>query len=409
MNFLLFVTNRLLSVECDIIKSLKFEFISEGIFTMWSRRIAEIEFIMSTINSLDPTIQFTAIIGKHKLRMLDLEITLNSNQLVHTVYRKPTNSQMYLDYASCHPPGCKNGIAKGVALRLRRICSTTEEYIKQSKSFMASLVSRGHNPSIVHSEFQKILKTPRSEVRSKRKRKDIAKTMFITKYNPNAPNIKNIISQNMHILKSDATASKLFPSISTVFKRNKNLKECILRADPFNVRETSPDLTCGTSHCGKTCDLCNSLVHGDKFSSLSTGRAFYVRKEISCTTECVIYLFHCKKCKFQGVGSTRGIKKRWANYKSHTNKSKNTCSITKHFNEVCRCPENPTQYMSLQLIDCLDNIQNLNIEEKDCLLLEKEKFWIGTLITMHKGINSSHDWYRKNRSGGEDFDNNTYL
>tara|TARA_B100000586_G_scaffold254028_1_gene215083 strand:- start:540 stop:1238 length:699 start_codon:yes stop_codon:yes gene_type:complete len=228
--------------------------------------------------------------------------------------------------------------------------------------------------------------------------------MFITKYNPNAPDIQKIISQNMHVLKSDVTASKVFSSISTVFKRNKNLKECLLRADPFNVREISPVLSCGTSHCGKTCDLCNSLSHGDKFSSFATGRVFYVRKQISCTTECVIYLFHCKKCKCQGVGSTIGIKKRWANYKSHTSRSINTCSITKHFNEVCVCTENPTKYMSIQLIDCLDNVGHLNTEEKDCLLLEKEQFWVGTLITMHKGINSTHDWYRKTRTGGENFD-----
>ena len=84
--------------------------------------------------------------------------------------------------------------------------------------------------------------------------------------------------------------------------------------------------------------------------------------------------------------------------------SKNTCSITKHFNEVCVCPENPTEYMSIQLIDCLDSVDNLNTEGNDYLLLENEKFWIGTLITMHKGINSTHDWYRKKRTGGEDFD-----
>ena len=55
--------------------------------------------------------------------------------------------------------------------------------------------------------------------------------------------------------------------------------------------------------------------------------------------------------------------------------------------------------MGIQLIDCLDNIENLNKEEKDMLLLEKENFWIGTLVTMQKGLNSTHDWYRKNRIG----------
>lgn len=382
---------------------MKYEFITDGIFTMWSRRLSEIELILTKINSFQPSLQFTAIIGKHKLRILDLEILLIKNRLMHTIYRKPTNSQMYLDYASCHPLGCKNGIAKGVALRLRRICSTTEDYIKQSKLFMASLVSRGHNPSIVHSEFDKVLKIPRSEIRMKRKRKNMPKTMFITKYNQNAPNVKNIISKNMHILQSDVVAKTLFPSIPTVFKRGKNLKECILRADPYNIRKISNDAH-GTTHCGKTCDLCDTLSHGDNFTSLSTGRIFQIRKPISCTTECIIYLFQCRLCHRQGAGSTRDIKKRWRNYKSHTKKAKNTCSITKHFNEVCVCPGNPTGNMCIQLIDCLDNVDHLSIDEKDCLLLEKEKFWIGTLITMHKGMNSTHDWYRKNKNGGEDFD-----
>ena len=400
----LFITSYILKSDCIIIKSLKFEVIDDGIFTMWTDRISKIELLMSSVNALHPTKRFTPIIGKHKLRFLDLEILLKNHHLAHTVYRKPTNSQMYLDFSSCHPPGCKKGIAKGVALRLRRICSSTPEYIKQAKLFMGALVARGHDPSIVYSEFDKILKTPRSATRLKRSDKDISKTMFITNYNPNAPNISNILSKNMHILKSDPIATKLFPSISTVFKRNKNLKECILRADPFSVREKSVDLYYGTKHCGKSCDLCESLTHGDKFTSFATGRVFNIRKCINCNSKYVIYLFHCSNCESQGVGSTNAMKKRWSNYKSHCNKMKNTCSISRHFNEVCRCAANPVNFMKIQLIDCLDNVEHLTPDEADCLLLEKEKFWIGTLITMQKGMISTHDWYRKTRSGGEDFE-----
>jgi hypothetical protein len=59
--------------------------------------------------------------------------------------------------------------------------------------------------------------------------------------------------------------------------------------------------------------------------------------------------------------------------------------------------------MSIQLIDFLNNTNSLTPAEQDDLLLQKEKFWIGTLISMHKGLNSSHDWNRKKRIGGEDF------
>ena len=39
------------------------------------------------------------------------------------------------------------------------------------------------------------------------------------------------------------------------------------------------------------------------------------------------------------------------------------------------------------------------------LLLEKEKFWIVTLITQHQGLNSTHDWNRSKRTEREKINN----
>ena len=46
----------------------------------------------------------------------------------------------------------------------------------------------------------------------------------------------------------------------------------------------------------------------------------------------------------------------------------------------------------------LNNTDNLTTEQIDDLLLEKEKFWIGALVTQHSGMNCSHDWNRSRRS-----------
>ena len=48
------------------------------------------------------------------------------------------------------------------------------------------------------------------------------------------------------------------------------------------------------------------------------------------------------------------------------------------------------------LVDNVNNTSNLS-QEIDSLLLEKEIFWIGTLISQHKGLNDSHDWSRNKR------------
>ena len=85
------------------------------------------------------------------------------------------------------------------------------------------------------------------------------------------------------------------------------------------------------------------------------------------------------------------------NYKSHINKGKKTCRIVKHFLEEHQGFHN----LRFILLDCVDNVDGLSTEEIDDLLLEKERFWIGTLVTQHKGLNSTHDWVRTKRNDRE--------
>ena len=50
------------------------------------------------------------------------------------------------------------------------------------------------------------------------------------------------------------------------------------------------------------------------------------------------------------------------------------------------------------MIDQLNNRNRVSPDDIDDLLLQKESFWISTLVTMHKGLNSTHDWNRKRRT-----------
>ena len=82
------------------------------------------------------------------------------------------------------------------------------------------------------------------------------------------------------------------------------------------------------------------------------------------------------------------------NYKSHINKGVKSCHIVRHFLEVHKGFQN----IRFILLDCVDNVEGLSTERIDELLLEKGKFWIGTLLTQHKGLNSTHDWVRTKRN-----------
>jgi len=54
--------------------------------------------------------------------------------------------------------------------------------------------------------------------------------------------------------------------------------------------------------------------------------------------------------------------------------------------------------MRFVLLDCVDNEGMLNNVEIEKLLLEKERFWIGTICAIHKGLNGFHDWRRSTRT-----------
>ena len=105
------------------------------------------------INLLDEHLKFTIEIGGVRIAFLDLLIRILNGKLVTTVYSKPTDSHLYLQADSCHLEASVKGIQKGVALRLRRICSSLEEYDLKGKEYSAYLVARGHNPFAVQTAF----------------------------------------------------------------------------------------------------------------------------------------------------------------------------------------------------------------------------------------------------------------
>ena len=317
------------------------------------------------------------------------------------MYSKPTDGHLYLNYDSCHPQSTKHAVQYGTALRLKRICSSSNEFQKKSKDYKAYLVSCGHNPKEVKETFEKVKNIPRQDARRKREQQEQneKKHRFITHFNPHHPNINQIIKRHEDILRTNATLNRIFPpsSFQVVNKREQNLKEKILRADPYSVKNR----TFGIYKTCKRCDSCKTFTGCSditQFTSSATGQSYKIMKNMDCNTPNAIYLAECKKCKKQGVGSTRNWKPRVANYKSWVKHNLRKCRIASHFIDTCRGQDHsPWSNMQFYIIDCLDNYANLSDEKIEDELLRKEKFWIRKLVTYHQGLNSSHDLNRSKR------------
>ena len=398
--------------------------------SLWSGDITKLNDFFIFINTLDSHLKFTMEIGEKtfkgdefttflndpnsdlvtlrnlaekEITFLDVHIYKKEGKLETTVYSKPTDSHLFLHGLSCHKKTSIEGIQKGTALRLRRICSTDEEYRTKSKEYQAYLVNRGHDTNTVIRNFQKVDSLSCEEARQKSTKTFVHDSViFSSTYNPRGPNIGNIIRKHSNLLHGTPGLKDIFPSncIKVSTRRCSNLKELLTRADPYSIKQDVNDTsTHGYRKCGSKCDSCDSYVlEGGAITCKATGRKFKIRRETTCTSCNVIYVAFCKVCEFQGSGSTTKWLPRLRNYKSHIKNKNATCGIVKHFFGKCRgSKENPSSNLYFMLVDCLNNVENLNNDDIDDLLLQKEKFWIGSLVTQHKGMNGTHDWARKKR------------
>ena len=370
-------------------------------FVIWVGTEERLHEFHEFINSLDERLKFTIEVGGYVICFLDLRIGLFDGCLVTTVYSKPTDSHLYLQAESCHQEASIKGIQKGVALRLRRICSSLDEFDTKSRDYKAYLVARGHNPVTVRAAFASARTMSISAARTKVQRESKKRLIFSTKYNPLGPNIRGILRKHRHLLTECADANNIFPNgVMYAAKRERNLKELLTRADPYSVKvDTTDDLSGrGYKHCGNVCDSCDYFVwETNKITSTATGKTFWIRRDFTCNSRYIVYCATCTKCNEQGVGSTVYWKPRLANYKYHIANGLLTCGIVKHFVNHCVDTDDPCGHLLFQIIDGLNNVDNLSSEEIDDLLLTKEKFWIGNLVTQHTGMNCSHDWNRTKR------------
>ena len=109
---------------------------------LWTGPLQKLELFLMFLNSIDSNLQFTIEVGGNELCFLDLKLTLKDNKIHTTVYSKPTDSHLYLQADSCHHS--PSILQKAVDLRLRRICSTDEEFNNKSNGYKAYLICSGH-------------------------------------------------------------------------------------------------------------------------------------------------------------------------------------------------------------------------------------------------------------------------
>ena len=72
-------------------------------FFIWEHGEKSLEKLLNQLNTLHPTIRFTAEYSKEAINFLDVNVRLVEGELMTDLFVKPTNTHQFLDPSSSHP------------------------------------------------------------------------------------------------------------------------------------------------------------------------------------------------------------------------------------------------------------------------------------------------------------------
>ena len=99
----------------------------DDIFLFWKGDKDSLIDFLDYLNDVVPSIKFTHEISTDSVNFLDTTVLKDGQGYSNTdVYQKRTDTHPYLHWTSAHPPHLKHSIPYSQALRLRRICSSTD-------------------------------------------------------------------------------------------------------------------------------------------------------------------------------------------------------------------------------------------------------------------------------------------
>lgn len=368
----------------------------DDILFVWSGNEEELLQFHEYINTTNPNIKLSIEHSKTSINFLDLTISIDDNNLLHTtIYRKGTDRNTLLRADSFHLRSLKDNIPFGQFQRLRRICNNDSDFEMQAQDMTLRFRARGYSPMIIEKAIIKARSTTRSDLLEKKKRrKDIGKNnsrpVFVTQYSSSASEMKQIIKSNWGLIQSDSILKDVFPEPPMiVFKKAPSIRDKLVRSYLPGPRQKTwlEKGLWGTYRCG-SCSHCEGVIQSKIFCDLRTQREFKTNGFINCNSEYVVYRLQCP-CGCFYVGRTkRKLKERFYEHKYAIRVNNEDYPMAKHYKEIHHSDPSSLRIQGIEIIK--KSIRGGDILKQ---LLQRETFWIWSFKAMdYPGLNEEIDY-----------------
>ena len=127
------------------LKPLTWKRFIDDIFLVWTNGEESLKRFIDYLNSLHDTIKFTHEMSYSQIDFLDTTVKFGQDRgLITTLFNKPTDTHLYLEYSSAHPQSVLTKGPFGQYLRLRRICTLDLDFEANAKKLTGYYLRRGY-------------------------------------------------------------------------------------------------------------------------------------------------------------------------------------------------------------------------------------------------------------------------
>ena len=289
----------------------------DDIFAIFTQSDEEIDNFIQHLNNVLPTIKFTFEMSKEQVTFLDTLVYLdNSGNIQTTIYSKETDKHCYLLYDSAHTQHTEDGIPYAQFLRIRRICSTRDHFLKSSIKYAFAFINRRYPITLVFESLMKAMDKDRDTLIresvfninnnddvTQNDSDDNTKFYCVTTYNPKNPPLARVVSKYWPYLEK-TPASRWLRNIDIIYghRRATNLRDYLVKAKCSNRTITDPANRCKRPN---DCRYCPIIGRGTHIMNNTTGHRFTTMRNTCCQSSNLIYLIECQVCHIHYVGQTK--------------------------------------------------------------------------------------------------------
>ena len=183
---------------------------------------------------------------KQNINFLDVKIIVENNQLITDLYQKPTDSQQYVHFKSCHPPHTKRNIPFNLA---RRYCTIIEKETSKEQHLLnlkSTLLKLDYPRNLIQHSIQQAKKIPLEELRSPKEHNTEKQPLaFVTTFNPRNFDIFKVIKETISMLDASPQMKRGMSKFNLINSKRQpaNIKQILSRVKDVELVQLSWNAT----------------------------------------------------------------------------------------------------------------------------------------------------------------------